>query len=496
MRTPRNNLTPPRLLALAGLAAATLSGCATGGAASEPTAVVRPPQATIAPQPTLDVSALTGTTGLTSTAALSDSFALGITGVGEVKPAQDADMVFTVQGVVAEVLVKEGDTVKAGDVLARLDTRTFDQQVAQAEAGLAAARAQQSGLSEGPRAADAAAARAQIAQAQAALDQVRSAVKPQDVQSAEAGATAAAANLQSTRDRLSLAKTQAESQVQQATQTLVQAQSRYAQAKYNWEFARDTGNDPIVPESTNPQTGRRVDNKLSDGQLENYYAQFVAAEAALRQAEENVQLAQASYETARQAEITGIQAAEQQVVQAQATVDKLKSGPDRSQLAQAQAGVAAAQAQAARLQPSPNQSQQSQVAAGVAQAEAALELAKLTREKAELRAPFDGTVAIVNVSPGDPSTVAGGPVIRLVDVSNLHVDVQISDVDIGQVVEGQDAVVRADALPDRTFNGTVSYIAPTTSNTGTLRTYLVRITLDDQRGLRAGMSARVEITAE
>jgi len=56
--------------------------------------------------------------------------------------------------------------------------------------------------------------------------------------------------------------------------------------------------------------------------------------------------------------------------------------------------------------------------------------------------------------------------------------------------------VRADAQPGKVYKGKVSYIAPTATTTGSIRTYLVRVTLDDQEGLLAGMSARVDIIAK
>jgi HlyD family secretion protein len=473
------------ICALAGLLAAVLTGC--GGA---PTGSAAPASAqqqpTAAPLPTVAVP----------TSAPIMEIALGVSGNGEVKAVQDADLVFAVPGTVAEVKVKEGDAVKKGDLLAVLDTRTFDQQVQQAEAALATARAQESALTEPPRAADIAAARAQVQQAQAALAQVRTGPKQQDLDTAQSMLAAAQINLQATRDRLSLAKTQADAQVQQSALMLTQAQARYAQALHNWEYVDSTGNDPIVPETADPRTGAAVENDVSDGQRENYYAQYVQATAALRQAEDAVKLAQQAAETARQAEISGIQAAEQQVIQAQAAADKLKLPPDKDRLAAAQAGVAQAQAAQARLNPEPRDSQKAMASAGIAQAEASLELAKLNREKAELRAPFDGIVAALNIDPGDPSTTAGMPAIKVVNVSTLRVDVQISDTDIAQVAVGQAVEVRADAMPDTVIAGKVSYIAPTATAIGTLRTYLVRIELADQGALRAGMSVRVDIASE
>jgi HlyD family secretion protein len=420
---------------------------------------------------------------------------LGISGIGEIKAAQDADLVFQAQGTVAEVKVKEGDTVKKGDLLAILDLRAFDQQLHQAEAALSNAKAQQDALTEAPRPADAAAAAAQVRQAQAQVNAVRQGAKDPDRAQAQAALSAAQISLQSTKDRLSLAKTQAEAQVQQAALALTQAQARYAQAKEYWQYVQDTGNDPVVPSVTS-STGKKSPNKLSDGQRENYYAQFVQAEAALHQAEQAVQLAQQAAEGARQGEISGIAAAEQQLAQAQATVDKINLPPDSAQLAAAQAGVAQAQAAQAKLTQEPREAQVAQAAAGVAQAQAALELAQITREHAEIRAPFDGVVATVNVDPGDPSTTVGQPAIKLVDVSTLHMDAQISDIDIAKLTVGQAAEVRADARPDTVYKGKISYIAPTATTVGTIRTYLVRISLDQQEGLLAGMSARVDITPQ
>ena len=467
---------------VAGVLAASLAACGAGASGSAPAAPVA--QATAAPAPTV-----------APTAAPPAEINLGISGSGEIKAAQDADLVFQAQGTVDQVLVKEGATVKKGDLLAILDMRAFDQQLHQAEAGLANAKAQQDALTEAPQAVDAAAAAAAVRQAQAQVSALRQGAKDPDRAQVQAGVTAAQVNLQSTKDRLSLAKTQADSQVQQAALALTQAQARYAQAKDYWQTVQDTGNDPVMP-STTSSTGKKSPNKLSDGQRANYYSNFVQAEAALHQAEQGLQLAQQAAEGARQGEVSGIAAAEQQVVQAQATLDKLNLPPDSAQLAAAQAGLAQALAAQAKLTQAPRDAQSAAAAAGVAQAQAALELAQISREHAEIRAPFDGVVAQVNVDPGDPSTTVGQPAVKVVDTSSLHLDAQISDIDIGQVALGQAATVRADAQPGKIYNGKVSYIAPTATTVGTIRTYLVRIALEQQAGLLAGMSARVDLAAK
>lgn len=483
-------VTSATIVALAGVAAG-LSACSAAATAQTPTAVGGAAQAatTIPTATPFSLEQPTGAAG-----SVGGAIDFGISGVGEVKASRDADLVFGIQGTVASVNVQEGDRVTAGQTLAVLDTRVLDQQVAQAEAALASAQAQETAFTEPPKAADVTAARAALAQAEAQLQSVKAGAKATDRTAAQSGVDAAQVNVQATRDRLSLAKTQAQSQLDQAVSALTSAQARYAQANYNWNFVQETGNDPIVSEVTDPKSGQKVDNKLTEGQRQNYASQFQQAQAALQQAQEGVKLAQAAFDTARQAEVTGIAAAEQQAVQAQTQVDKIAAGADNAQLATAKAGVAQARAALARLQPSQTKAQKAQVSAAIAQATAGLELAKINREKAEIKAPFDGLVSVANVDPGDQSTVTGGPAFKVVNVDNMHLDVQVSDTDIGKVSEGQAAEIRVDALPDKVFTGKITYIAPTATVQGTLRSYLVRLSLDSQQGLRAGMSARVDIT--
>jgi HlyD family secretion protein len=102
-------------------------------------------------------------------------------------------------------------------------------------------------------------------------------------------------------------------------------------------------------------------------------------------------------------------------------------------------------------------------------------------------------VAAINIDPGDPSSTAGQSPMRLIDTSTLHVDVNISDVDIGRVAQGQPARIVAEAALGKEFTGKVSYIAPAATISGNIRTYLVRIVLDDPAGLRSGMSVRATL---
>ncbi len=95
-----------------------------------------------------------------------------VNATGSVEPTQQAALAFQVVGNVAEVSVKPGDQVKAGQALARLETRELELQLAQAEANLSVARTRFNQLAKGPSADDLATAQQNLASAQAAYDKL------------------------------------------------------------------------------------------------------------------------------------------------------------------------------------------------------------------------------------------------------------------------------------------------------------------------------------
>ena len=93
----------------------------------------------------LVVTACSGSASAATPAATTAEPALvntrSISAEGALEPAQSVELSFGVGGEVAEVLVNEGATVKAGDVIARLDSAAQHNALAQAEAALAVAEA-------------------------------------------------------------------------------------------------------------------------------------------------------------------------------------------------------------------------------------------------------------------------------------------------------------------------------------------------------------------
>lgn len=102
------------------------------------------------------------------------------------------------------------------------------------------------------------------------------------------------------------------------------------------------------------------------------------------------------------------------------------------------------------------------VAAGVAAAEAQLALAQTRLDKAVIRAPFDGVVARRWVSPGDLVENMGSPrpLFTIVDPRVLELTATVPSSDLPRLAVGQTVEFTTDAVPGRTFAGTVSHINP------------------------------------
>ncbi|NTW00484.1 MAG: HlyD family efflux transporter periplasmic adaptor subunit [Oscillochloris sp.] len=498
MHTSRS---PLYAAAIALLGATLLSACDTVASA----------QPAVTPQPVMLIAPTAEPTA--QPAAPVDEGYTQISGTGIVRAAQSVSLSFLPAGRVEQVLVSEGDHVTAGQLLATLDTRPFDALVVQAEADLAAAQAAQSALTESPNKSDVQVAEANIRAAQVQLSRARNR-DAQGVSLATSGVQEAQGNLQATRDELSRQKTNAELRLQQASDLVRQSQAAYEQAKLEWEYVQETGRAPQLPDvdvdldTKVPEVGKiPVDGDIEAGELSEaakqaYYNRYVVAEAALSQSQSALHQAQVDYDTARQHEVTGIQNAEQGVSQAQATLNLAQVPTEQSEQAAAQAALDAAQAARNRLNPAPKSSQKAIAASNVTRAEAALTQARLSREYAELHAPFDGVITSVEISTGEVT----GPIeqtstdekvpslqsaLSILDTSILRFEVPVDEVDIGHVEIGQEAQIVLDALPDTIFTGKVSYIASSAQQELNVHTYLVRIDMDAPQGARDGMSGQV-----
>jgi HlyD family secretion protein len=342
-----------------------------------------------------------------------------------------------VSGRVVEVGAAEGQSVKAGEVLLRLDGSLLAAQRAQAEAAVNTARTQRDQLLAGARSQQLDAARATITTTRALLNGAQA-----DLDRLLAGAT---------NDQIQAARSQLAS---------AQARAKLAQDTYeNVVAGRSTGKD--FGGLGMPEEQMRVQVKAAN-------AQVTAAQQRLNKV---LSGALSDEVKSAQARVAGAQA---QLESAQAQYDLLAAGPSKEQIATADAAVA--------------------------QAEAALETFDVQADKLVVRAPVDGTVLVRNVGVGEILS-PGASAFVLGKLATLQITVYLPENLYGRVKLGQTARVSVDSYPGATFTATVIQVADqaefTPRNVQTAEgrrttVYALKLSVPNSEGkLKPGMPADV-----
>ena len=188
------------------------------------------------------------------------------------------------------------------------------------------------------------------------------------------------------------------------------------------------------------------------------------AKSKVAQALSSLQQAQANL-AKLQANDNDLISSKAQVNQAKNDLDKILAGPDAATLDTAQQQVA--------------------------QSEIAVRQAENKLKQAQVVAPFDGTVAAVNVVVGQAGPTSGtAGAIQLADLDNLEIIVNMAEVDVSKIKEKQVAQITLDALPNLTLTGEVTQVAPAGVQTQGVVNYPVTVA-DQERA--AGRQDRYDI---
>ena len=152
---------------------------------------------------------------------------------------------------------------------------------------------------------------------------------------------------------------------------------------------------------------------------------------------------------------------------------------------------------------------------GVQSAEASLKESRENLNKTSIFAPVNGTISKLSVEKGErvvgTEMMAGTEVMRLANLNEMEVNVDVSESDIIRVNVGDTTMVDIDAYLNRSFTGVVTEIANSANTSAAMTTdqvtnftVKVRINRDSYKDLlpadkptyspfRPGMSATVEI---
>lgn len=136
--------------------------------------------------------------------------------------------------------------------------------------------------------------------------------------------------------------------------------------------------------------------------------------------------------------------------------------------------------------------------ANIADAEASLSQTETDLSKAMIKSPIDGVVLARSVEPGY-AVAASLQAVELLslatDLSELELQVNVDEADIGSVQAGQKAFFTVSAYPDKKFPATLTKVAfgsTTTENVVTYTTYLD--VKNPELQLRPGMTASATIS--
>lgn len=142
----------------------------------------------------------------------------------------------------------------------------------------------------------------------------------------------------------------------------------------------------------------------------------------------------------------------------------------------------------------------------IEQQQMSLQEARGDLAKATAFAPIDGTVTALSAELGDrvvgTGQFEGTEIMRVADLSQMEVRVDVSESDIVQVKIGDEATVEIEALSDQEFKGVVTEIANSANSNSQnsndqLTTFQVKVRLvEPNESIRPGMTATAEIRTQ
>ncbi|GJM42436.1 MAG: secretion protein HlyD [Ardenticatenaceae bacterium] len=408
------------------------------------------------------------------------------TASGNIEAGQLANLALLRGGTVAEIFVDVGDSVKAGDPLVQLETAALERNVANAAQAVVIQETNLATLLQPATEANLAAAEASVLSAEAYLADLLDGPDANDIAAAEADVRAAQADLNAAYARLSDLTASADAEEISAAQIQLElAQTAATQAAEEHSTVLVTEPEGFITQ-----------DRLDDMEL--------AARTAALQANAELQAAQETLDELLNGDPNSIAVNQASVSLAAASLKtaelRLKlvaEGASAVQIAQAEATLAAAQATLDRLLRGASAGQITIAEAQLVQAQTNLARAEQNLANATLIAPYDGVITAVNVSIGEQ---ASGVVVKLFNPDSLELVLDVDEVDISNIILGQEATITLETWPDEEIEATVISIAPrnTASQGSGLVTYNVYLALSaSDLPIRVGMTANAKlITAQ
>lgn len=217
--------------------------------------------------------------------------------------------------------------------------------------------------------------------------------------------------------------------------------------------------------------------------------------AAVEQAKAGLELATSAYNRLRNSFESSSSVSQDDLDKGTLEYEKAKAGYEQAlgaqKAAEAQLRGAEAKLELAKVGPTENTIKALQ--ADVERLNATLELANSGLSNATITAPIDGVIVKKGISPGELAQ-AGVQILSLVNMDQVQVELSVVDSQITQVKEGMTVDVSVQNVPDKSFQGVISFVSPV-ANTNS-NSFPVKVKVDNKDGLLfAGMVAEVKLNA-
>jgi multidrug efflux pump subunit AcrA (membrane-fusion protein) len=377
---------------------------------------------------------------------LKGNLSSSITGTGNLAYSSSEKLAFEMAGYVEDVSVSQGDTVKEGQDLVKLDTSDWESQIKTLQKALESANRNVETADRTLTARQTALTKAQRAVTDAQLTVTKSQL---DLRAS-----------QNSLEQISDVKT-AQTAVDNAQYTLDMAKSNQQAANGTGDVVGAEYYKTLIPDLTNALNQAIKDrdailNGIKETTSRTIALQIAQAQLDLQQKQRAIETAQLAVEDAR----TAVTNAQIDVTNAQADL--------------------------------------SDAELNVKDAQSSLDDAK--NLSPVITAPYDGFITKVNVQGGD-EVQKGTVAVQIVDPEKFEANILITENDVFSIEVGQAATVSLDALSGISFPATITAIAPTATALQGVVNYAVTVELtsiqpsNTSKQLTSGASAASNTSA-
>ncbi|HUV29177.1 MAG TPA: efflux RND transporter periplasmic adaptor subunit [Anaerolineales bacterium] len=419
------------------------------------------------------------TSQIQTSVARSGDLTVFASGAGQVVPTTEVNLGFDEAGTLAERLVKVGDQVQAGEVIARLETNQSEDEIA-----LALAEAELNVLI-----------------AQQALDDIYDSVQIDTAQALLDVETVQ----QTLEDLLNGDLRQA-----QAEQAVAEAQEAVSQAQRTYYGTRSTASSSTIDAAYAELV--LAEKKLKDQEAKfDDYVNKPDEDLGKANAQLKLSAAQAVYDNALRYynAVTGtgseldldlsaadLAAAQAKLAEAERDYERIKDGATPGEISLAEANLALAEARYETLKAGVDPTEVALAEANLANAQAKLAIAREDQAVVDLLAPLDGTIMSISASVGE--AVGTNAIIVMADLKQPVLEVYLDEADLDKVAVGFEVEVVFDSLPDDMFTGHVTEVSPSLQTVSNVDAVLAWVQLDAEsfskpQSLPVGSNASVDV---